>query len=216
MLLFKLPTMWLTLIILIVILFAALWGFSKHFPCPVWVHRLIEMDNPFTKANQTEEIIKNLDLSSGMHVLDAGCGPGRLSIPMAKSIGAKGFLTAMDLQEGMLDIVRKKAQESNLGNILYLQAGIGEGKLQPGQYDRIILVTVLGEIPQQEKAMLELYQSLKEGGILAITESIFDPHFQKKELVLRLALSCGFKVKGFAGNRLAYTYLFKKPNLLCG
>lgn len=179
-------------------------------PCPVWLHWLVELDNPFTRIHRAKVIIEYLGLQPGMVILDAGCGSGRLTIPLAKQVGAQGTVVAMDIQSGMLDRVRQKAQAENLQNIQYLHAGLGEGKLGQNQYDRALLVTVLGEIPNREAALKEILQALKPGGLLSVTEIIFDPHFQSRQSVTRLAESTGFRRKAFYGNRFAYTLHLEK------
>lgn len=180
-------------------------------PCPVWLRWMVEYDNPFTKTNRSAVIIAQFDLHPGMSVLDAGCGPGRLTIPLAKAVGAEGQVVALDIQSGMLDRVREKAQAENLKNIHFLQAGLGEGKLERNQFDRALLVTVLGEIPDREAALKEIFEALKPGGILSVTELIFDPHFQGRRTVERLTGEAGFRASAFFGNRFAYTAHFEKP-----
>ena len=53
---------------------------------------------------------------------------------------------------------------------------------------------------------------LKPGGILSVTEIIFDPHFQSRDTVLRLAGAVGFREKMFFGNRTAFTLNLEKPH----
>ena len=53
-------------------------------PCPSWLAWLFAMDNPYAKDYNANGIIQRLDLKPGMRVLDAGCGPGRVTIPLAK------------------------------------------------------------------------------------------------------------------------------------
>lgn len=173
---------------------------------------MVEMDNPFTKTNRASVIIDLLGLQPGMKVLDAGCGPGRLAIPAAQAVGPKGELTALDIQAEMLARVQEKAHPAGLSNIRLMQAGLGEGKLEKAYYDRAMLVTVLGEIPEQEAALNEIYQALKPGGILSVTEVIFDPHFQSRQSVQKAAGKVGFHETGFFGKRLAYTMHFVKKN----
>ena len=115
-------------------------------PCPVWLSWLVELDNPFTKTNRAAVIVERLDLQPGMSVLDGGCGPGRLAIPTARQVGPQGEVVAMDIQAGMLQRAKEKARAANLTNIRFLEAGLGEGKLARNQFDRSLLVTVLGEI----------------------------------------------------------------------
>jgi len=180
-------------------------------PCPSWLGWLVEMDNPFSTINRAATIIEHLDLKPGMCVLDVGCGPGRVSIPAAHKVGKQGNVVAMDIQEGMLHRCREKAQAENITNITFLQAGIGENKLESDTFDRVLLVTVLGEIPNQAAALDEIFKTLKPGGILSITEIIFDPHFQGQRKVRTLAHAAGFEESNLFGNRIAFTLNFTRP-----
>ena len=74
-----------------------------------------------------------------------------------------------------------------------------------------MLVTVLGEIPDRGAALKEIFEAIKPGGILSVTEVIFDPHFQSREAVLRFASEVGFREKGFFGKKLAFTLHLEKP-----
>jgi SAM-dependent methyltransferase len=201
--------------IIVLILFVGLiWRLSSRrqsLPCPVWLRWLVEMDNPFAKTNRAAFIIRHLNLAPGMAVLDAGCGPGRLTIPAAREVGPQGEVVALDIQPGMLSRTREKALAGNLTNIRFLQTGVGEGRLGANHFDRALLVTVLGEIPDRAKALQEIFNALKPGGILSVTEIIFDPHFQGRRTVERFAGAVGFTEKAFFGNRIAFTLLFEKP-----
>ncbi|MBN1920007.1 MAG: class I SAM-dependent methyltransferase [Anaerolineae bacterium] len=199
--------------IVLFVIVSLLWRLGSHWkslPCPSWLGWVVEMDNPFTKTNRASVIISLLELQPGMRVLDAGCGSGRLAIPAAQAIGPQGEVTALDLQSAMLARVREKAQDAQLSNIRLMQAGLGQGTLEKAYYDRALLVTVLGEIPEQKAALAEIHAALKPGGILSVTEVIFDPHFQTRESVQRAASHVGFREAGFFGKRLAYTLHFEK------
>jgi ubiquinone/menaquinone biosynthesis C-methylase UbiE len=111
----------------------------------------------------------------------------------------------------MLSRAQDKAIAANLTNIRFLQVGVGEGKLEPNQSDRALLVTVLGEIPDRPAALKEIFDALKPGGILSVTEIIFDPHYQRRSTILRLAAAVGFQEKTFFGNRFAFTLNLEKP-----
>ncbi len=180
-------------------------------PCPSWLGWMVELDNPFTRVNRAQFIVDHLGLEAGMKVLDAGCGPGRVTLPLAEAVGPPGEVIALDVQDEMLARTRAKAEAAGLTNIRYLQAELGEGKLSLNTFDRIVLVSVLGEIPHQAAALRELHAALKPGGLLSITEVIFDPHFQGRQHVRRLAQAAGFREKRFLGKRLAYTMHLEKP-----
>jgi ubiquinone/menaquinone biosynthesis C-methylase UbiE len=110
----------------------------------------------------------------------------------------------------MLARTRMKVEAAGLQNVKFLHAGLGNGKLPHAYFDRAVLVTVLGEIPDQASALKEIYNSLIPGGVLSVTEVIFDPHFQSREAVLKIAQAAGLKEKHFFGRKLAYTIHFEK------
>ncbi len=182
----------------------------KSLPCPSWLGFLVEMDNPFTKTNRSHYIIERLYLEKGMKVLDAGCGPGRVTIPIAQEVGPDGEVTAFDMQKEMLSKVKEKASIHHLTNIEYIQGELGHGKLPTNYFDRVLLVTVLGEIVNPQKALKEVYDALKPGGLLCITEVIFDPHFQTKSRVLKLAHDLEFQENETFGHFLAYNLILEK------
>jgi predicted RNA methylase len=96
---------------------------------------------------RTRKTIQHRDLRAGMNVLDAGCGPGRLTIPVAQIVDPCREVTAVDLQEGILSEAQERAPAAHLTNIRFLLMGIGEGKLEPDRFDRAVLITVLARSP---------------------------------------------------------------------
>jgi ubiquinone/menaquinone biosynthesis C-methylase UbiE len=198
----------------LIILITLVWRFASRrhsLPCPVWLSWLVEFDNPFAKTNRSAVIVEHLELQPGMRVLDIGCGPGRLTMPVAMRVGNEGEVVAIDIQPGMLRLAQEKAKAANLTNIRFVQAAAGEGKMEHGQADRALLVTVLGEIPDRQAALKEIFDALKPGGMLSVTEIIFDPHYQSRKTIVRLASAAGFREKDFYGNRLAFTLNLEKP-----
>jgi len=193
---------------------AIFWRVASHrrsLPCPVWLRWLVELDNPFTKTNRAAFIVETLELTNGMMVLDAGCGPGRLTVPLARSVGPAGRVVALDMQAGMLARAKTKTEAAGCTNVEFVSAAIGNSQLPADHFDRGLLVTVLGEIPDRAEALADLFRVLKPGGILAIVEVIFDPHFQSRKNVTGLAIPVGFRELAFFGHSLAYVIHFEKP-----
>ena len=179
-------------------------------PCPAWLSWMLEINAPFPTAFNTHSIVERLELEPGMKVLDAGCGPGRLTIPIGKRIGAQGEVVAIDVQAEMLRKAKERARSAGLTNVEFVCGEIGACKLGGDRFDRALLVTVLGEIPDRQGALREIFDALKPGGFLSITEIIFDPHYQSSSTILRLASAIGFKERSFSGNRMSFTVNLEK------
>lgn len=205
-------TLLLCLILLIVIALIA-WHFLSlryHLPCPSCVAWMVELDNPFAKNHRATNIIAHAGVQPGMSVLDAGCGPGRVTVPAAIKVGPTGTVYAVDMQTGMLDKVKAKANHADVTNITFLQEKLGAGNLPKSYFDRVLMNAVIGEIPNQQEALAEIFSALKPGGMLSISEVIFDPHYHRRQTVARLACEVGFEEVGYFGSFASYTVNFLK------
>jgi ubiquinone/menaquinone biosynthesis C-methylase UbiE len=193
-----------------------IWRFLSQrytIPCPSFLGWLIEMENPFFRSSHASAIVGYVEIFPRMNVLEVGCGPGRITVPLAKAIELEGGkVLALDMQEDMLSLAREKVKKAGLKNVDYLQAELGKGRIPVNCYDLVLLVNVLGEIPvnNQITALKEIYDALKVGGILQVGEIICDPHFQPKQTVVNLASKVGFEKKNVFGSWASYTICFEK------
>ena len=155
--------------------------------------------------------LRRLSLNTGMRVVDIGCGPGRLTARIAKEVGPTGEVVAIDVDPRALRVAETHANVAGLKNIRLILGGVGEGKLGQSRFDRAALVAVLGEIADRNAAMVEIFQALKPGGLLSVTEVALDPHRQSGDEVCRLAKAAGFVEHARLGNRLLFTINLVKP-----
>jgi ubiquinone/menaquinone biosynthesis C-methylase UbiE len=155
---------------------------AKHqLPCPSSLAWLLE--NPYTSAIAgSEMLLDRAKIGTGMRVLDVGAGPGRVSIPAAERVGPAGEVVAVDIQAAMLDRLQRRVDERGLKNVRTVYGSVESlaeaPELSRAGFDRALLVTVLGEIPQRDFALTVIHEKLRAGGILSVTEFVPDPHFQ--------------------------------------
>lgn len=205
------------ILVLIALLFTLWIGWrlysNRHnLPCPDWLSWMIELDNPFAKAHKANEIIKMLPLQKGIRILDIGCGPGRILLPLAKKIEYQdGHVTGLDIQAEMIEKTKAKARDLGITNVDFINSSIDGAKINEA-YDIVLMICVLGEIPKNDRksVMQKIARYLQPNGIISITETIFDPHFQSRKYVSSIMNEIGFAEDKFVGNRLAYTSHFKK------
>lgn len=189
------------------------WASRRHqLPCPARLAWLL--DNPLTEAIAgTQATLDRIGLQPGEYVLDAGSGPERLAVPAARRVGPAGHVVALDLQPSMLARLQARVVAAGAGNVSLRQGDIArDTSLPPVTFDRAWLVTVLGEIPDRETALRNLWRVLKPGGTLSVTEIFPDPHYQSRRTVLRLCRQAGFTPTRYYGSPLAFTQNFVKQD----
>jgi ubiquinone/menaquinone biosynthesis C-methylase UbiE len=149
-----------------------------------------------------------------MRVLDAGCGPGRLTVPLARAVGPDGEVVALDGQRVMLEKLERRLETEGITNVRPLRAGLGEGALKGGGFDRVLLAMVLGEVRDRASAVREVYAALEPGGVLSVTEIFGDPDYRRPATVRREVEGAGFRLARHFGGFPAFTLNFQKPGTL--
>ena len=114
---------------------------------------------------------KMLGLTQGMHIADVGAGTGYFAAPFARVAGPQGKVWAVDMQPGILEILRGKlAQPGAPGNI-EARAGTASATGLPGaSCDLAFFANVWHELEDPRAALQEAARILKPGGRLAILD----------------------------------------------
>ncbi len=130
-----------------------------------------------TLLQPPKKILKRY-IQPNMTVLDLGCGPGYFSIPMAQMLNETGKTIALDIQQGMLDIVKRKMEANEILNVIELENRPFSSIGYKNYMDFILAFYVIHEIPEQEILFRTIHDALKPGGKLFISEPVF--HVKKK------------------------------------
>ena len=155
------------------------------------------------------KLIKRMQLSPEMNVLEVGPGPGYFSVPVAKYL-SRGSLVLADIQPEMLKKAGKRIEKRQLRNVDFYQCDGQKFNLPENHFDRIFMVTVLGEVENRELYLSEFYRMLKSGGLLSVSEQAGDPDKLSIEEIKQLAQNCGFIFDELFGNKNNYTINFRK------
>lgn len=206
---------WLKLAVGLLVGMAAFWfWYRRRTPCPA-AHKSILENRFLERTAAPETLLDRAGLDVGMRVLDAGCGPGRITIAAARRVGAGGEVVAADVWPEMLTDLEQRVRAEALRNVRFLLADLSdatEQHLPSAWFDRALMVTTLGELAAPEAALSAIYDALKPGGMLSITEALPDPHYRSQGAVRRMARFVGFEVLRTYGSPLAYTINLIKPN----
>jgi ubiquinone/menaquinone biosynthesis C-methylase UbiE len=207
------------IVILCILALAILWiSLAKlirkmfRFPAPAFMGRLL--DSGYRRRIQPpSQLTERSGIKKGMQVLDLGCGSGAFTPSIARIVGEKGKVYALDIQADMLKQLEKKLdrpENRGIKNIKLIEGNAYELPFDDGSLDLVYMVTVLQEIPDRNKALVEVKRVLKPGGLLAVTELFPDPDYPWKSTTIKLGEAAGFVVDKVSGNFFNYTVRFKK------
>lgn len=196
----------------LVLHFAWRWASRRWtLPCPTLLSWAV--DGPWVdKIAGTSATVDRLGLRPGMTVVEIGPGPGRLLLPAARRVLPGGKAIGVELQQGMIDKLRRKLTRDDPGNIELIRADATQAVLAPQSADVVYLCTVLGEIPDRKRALKNCFDALRPGGRLSITEIIMDPHYQTVRKVRDLAEEVGFEFEDMTSTWRMYTANFRRPD----
>lgn len=180
---------------------AALWWRRNPTPCPYGQRCWVEAPHPFiTRARLREALAPH----AGETVLEVGPGTGYYSLDVARWLEPAGTLHVFDIQQEMLDHTMRRAREQGVGNLVPRCGDARELPYEDASFDAAYLVTVLGEIPDQDRALAELRRVLKPEGRLVVGELAGDPHMVRASALRERAAGAGLRLEARLGPRLGY------------
>ena len=186
---------------------AALWWRKNPSACPYSQRFWVEAPHPLITRARLKEI---LDPKAGDRILEVGPGTGYYTLDVAEWVKPDGEVEILDLQPEMLDHTMRRAGERGLVNVTPTQSDATSMPYEQGTFDAAFLVTVLGEVPDQDAALRELARVLKPGGRLIVGELVGDPHYVRLASLRLRAAGAGLAFERRVGNALGYFARFAK------
>jgi len=132
-------------------------------------HKQNKLENPERLAELSpKETLKRIGLGEQDLICDIGAGSGIFTIPAAKI--TKNTVFALEINDEFLDVIKEKARNENLTNIITMKVMDKHYEINSDTVDVIILVTVLHEIDDKPALLTECRRIMKSKAKLAIIE----------------------------------------------
>ncbi len=181
--------------------------------CPYWAGYFLA--NRLRKLLQNPYKILAPYVRPNMTILDVGSAMGFFSLPMAEMVGPEGRVVCVDVQPKMLQVLRRRAAEAGLDARIETHVSSEDSMGLQGwhaSFDFALAFTMMHEVGNQANFLREIYQMLKPGAALLLTEPI--KHVSRTEFdhTVSLARQEGFVVADHPLIRLSHTVVLMKPS----
>jgi len=187
---------------------SSLWHRGPERVCPWWLCRTF--DNPLRRIFHKPERIFAALVKPGMTVLDAGCGMGFFSIGIARLLKGDGMVLAVDLQDRMLEGLRKRAERAGVAGSITPTLCTPKSLNIEGPVDFALAFWMVHETPDRGTFLKEVHSVLRPGGQLLITEPLFHVSQKAFDETLALAWHVGFRMVSSPKVAFSRTALLQK------
>ena len=155
-----------------------------------------------------QALVSRLPVRPDTLILEIGPGSGYYTAEVARRV-RRGQVLVFDIQIEMLERCRQKCVSAGLANVVYVAGDAAALPFADARFDVVYMVTVFGEVGNQDACLRAIRRVLRPGGLLSISEHLPDPDFTSLHALRHRAERAGFVLERRHGSRWAYTANFR-------
>ena len=165
-----------------------------------YLHRLEGEDRAVWQ--KPDEVVAALALRPGDVACEIGAGPGYFSLRLARAVGERGHVFAVEAHPRMLEVLRDRIAAAGVANVTPILALQADPLLPPSSCDLALIVNTFHHFPDGAAYLRRLARALKPGGRIVIVD------FHERELPVgpppehKLSREAFLRVAGEAGLKL--------------
>lgn len=119
---------------------------------------------------QVDKAVGVLGLKPGSVVADVGAGAGAFTLPLSQAVGAQGKVYAIDIDQGLVEHIGKKAKEQGATNVKPVLGQFTDPSLPAKDVDVAFIYDVLHHIENRSEYLKNLATYLKRDGRIAVID----------------------------------------------
>jgi len=148
-----------------------------------------------------KNILKEVGIKPGYHVLDYGCGPGAYIVATAELVAKSGRIYALDIHPLAIQKANEIASQNQLGNVETICSDCKTG-LPDNSLDVVLLYDTFHDLSEPNDVLEELHRVLKPRSVLSFS----DHHMKENEIISKITKGGLFRLS----ERGERTYNFLK------
>lgn len=131
--------------------------------------KTLESQNRLAKL-KVDDAVAALKLKPGSVVADIGAGAGAFTLPLAKAVTGTGKVYAVEIDQGLVDHIAKKAAEQKATNVQAVLGKFTDPNLPRRDLDLAFIYDVLHHIENRAEYLKNLAPYLKSTGRIAVID----------------------------------------------
>ncbi|HCF58468.1 MAG TPA: SAM-dependent methyltransferase [Myxococcales bacterium] len=117
-----------------------------------------------------DAVIKALGLKRGQTVAEIGAGPGYFSLRLAKAVGPRGTVFAVEVEPQIIGVLRERIVAAEARNVVPVLGLDDDPLLPPKSCDLVLMVNALHHVEERRAYLKRLARSLKPEGRLVVVD----------------------------------------------
>ena len=122
------------------------------------------------KQEDLSKLIELLEIKPGSTAADIGSGTGVVTERLARAVGPKGTVYAVDIQDEMLRMLGERMKKRGIKNVVPVLGEIEDPKLEDNSVDLILMVDVYHEFSHPHEMIEAMVPALRPGGRIVLVE----------------------------------------------
>jgi SAM-dependent methyltransferase len=108
-----------------------------------------------------------------MRLLDAGCGPGSITLGLAQAV-APGEAVGIDTNAAAIEAARSAASAARTNNATFVQGDVYQLPFAAETFDAAFGHAVFQHLDEPEEALAEMYRVLVPGAVIGLADADYD------------------------------------------
>lgn len=120
-------------------------------------------------APHSAHLFRLAGITTGMRVLDVGCGAGDVSMLLAELVGPTGSVIGVDMNPAILDVARARTEAAGLATVSYVEADLADLRLDES-VDALVGRLVLMHLKEPAAIVRALSRLVRSGGVVSFQD----------------------------------------------
>jgi len=176
--------------------------------CPWWL--VYTFDNPLRRLVHDPSALLAGLVREGMTVADIGCGRGYFSIALARMVGDKGSVIAVDIQQKMLDMTMARARRAGVAQRIRPVPAAPDDISVRGPVDFVLAFWMAHEVENTASFFSQAFSALKARGKMLVAEPKMHVTMRRFREIVQAARDAGFRDSEAPAVRLSRAVLLER------